>query len=378
MLGDPAQDFLLNGTPNPRLKVKRINRIKMRSHAGAFDQRPHREIFPADTPARTINSEQRGGAAKHRKHWPLGPVPLGKRRTAGIAIFIVLDEFEDHRVGVGAALILIARQGSAIYSLRLTFWLNQNTSMRVKILMKFRDRIAEDWLRTKSKSLLSGLQARWKGPVQDTIVSGMEQGMNPSSVGLELAGRINRSTGKREGGSVALGDWETRQVCDFRRCIVELDEKYFEYDLRNKRSDSLIRRAMSNNSPVTTEKTTILVNQFEARMLKAQCDMLARTEMLSALNRSAFLSVKEAIGKSDLPEIATTRIWDSCGDENVRPSHAALDGQVIVGFDDYFISPVSGAKMMYPGDTSLGAPIEEIRGCRCGVRYCTDFCFGVE
>lgn len=281
-------------------------------------------------------------------------------------------------MGVGAVFIFIARQGSATYSLRLTFWLNRNILMRVKILMKLRDRIAEDWLRAKSKSLLSGLQTRWKGPVQDTIVSGMEQGMNPSSVGLELAGRINRNTGMREGGSVVLGDWETRQVCDFRRCIVELDEKYFEYDLRNRRSDRLIRRAMSNNSPVSTEKTTVLVNQFEARMLKAQCDMLARTEMLSALNRSEFLSIKEAIGKSDLPEIATTRIWDSCGDESVRPSHAALNGQVIVGFEDYFISPISGAKMMYPGDTSLGAPIEEIRGCRCSVKYHTDFCFGVE
>jgi hypothetical protein len=100
MLRNPAQDFLLNGTPNPRLKVKRIDRIKMLSHAGAFDQRAHCEIFPADTLAGAVNAEQRRSAAMRDDDWPFGAKPIGKRTATRIAVFIVLDEFKDYRVRV--------------------------------------------------------------------------------------------------------------------------------------------------------------------------------------------------------------------------------------------------------------------------------------
>ena len=245
-------------------------------------------------------------------------------------------------------------------------------------MLRLRDKRAEQWLRTKSTSLLSGLQVLWTGQVQRTIASGLERGINPNSVGLELAGRINRQTGKREGGSVSLGELELGQVSDFRRCLVELDQTYFEYDLRNKRSDKTVHLAICEKKPLELEKITTLVNQFEAKLLKHQYDILVRTEMLSAINRSAYLSVKKSIDDSGMSELASTRIWNSCGDDKVRPSHKALDGQCLTGFSECFVSPITGAKMMYPGDISLGAPDEEIRGCRCRVIYRTDFAYGEE
>jgi integrase len=49
------------------------------------------------------------------------------RRVLHDYIGSTLIHFEDRRTDVGAAFIFTARQGSAIYSLQLTFWLNQNT-----------------------------------------------------------------------------------------------------------------------------------------------------------------------------------------------------------------------------------------------------------
>jgi hypothetical protein len=40
------------------------------------------------------------------------------------------------------------------------------------------------------------------------------------------------------------------------------------------------------------------------------------------------------------------------------------------------VSP-SGARMMFPGDFSLGAPPEEIINCRCVVKHRVDFLAGV-
>lgn len=243
-------------------------------------------------------------------------------------------------------------------------------------MFKLRDKRAEEWLRTKSTGLLNGIKIIWTGQVQSKIASSLERGINPKSVGLELAGRVNRQTGKREGGSVSLGEFELGQVSDFSRCLVELDQKYFEYDLRNKRCDKTVHRAICEKKPLVLEQVTMLVNQFEAKLLKYQCDMLARTEMISAMNRSEYLSVKKSIDDSGMSELASTRIWDSCGDDKVRPSHKALEGQCLIGLSECFVSPITGAKMMYPGDISLGAPDEEIRGCRCRVIYRTDYAFG--
>lgn len=49
--------------------------------------------------------------------------------------------------------------------------------------------------------------------------------------------------------------------------------------------------------------------------------------------------------------------------ENVRPTHKEAHGQRVFGTRTPFIS--GNSLLMYPGDTSLGASMEELAGCRC-------------
>ncbi len=49
--------------------------------------------------------------------------------------------------------------------------------------------------------------------------------------------------------------------------------------------------------------------------------------------------------------------------ENVRPTHKAAHGRKVSGTGTPF--QVGGSLLMYPGDTSLGATMEEVAGCRC-------------
>ena len=135
-----------------------------------------------------------------------------------------------------------------------------------------------------------------------------------------------------------------------------------------------VRRAIREGVGLPQEKVTLLVNRFEAKVLKQQADLIAQTEMLAAMNRSEWLSIKSAFETGDTPAEAVSRIWDSCGDAKVRPSHKALAGQS-VGLNECFVSPITGAKMMYPGDTSLGASDDEVEGCRCRVRHEVDWCY---
>ena len=58
--------------------------------------------------------------------------------------------------------------------------------------------------------------------------------------------------------------------------------------------------------------------------------------------------------------------WAAVLDEKTRFSHAVADGQV-KGMNDPYI--VNGEHMMYPGDTSMGASLENIINCRCSSLY---------
>jgi len=73
---------------------------------------------------------------------------------------------------------------------------------------------------------------------------------------------------------------------------------------------------------------------------------------------------------------AITKEWDDCGDNRVRRSHASMAQKYGKGrglpLDEPFILP-SGAKMLYPGDQSLGAPAKEIIQCRCRAYYRVDW-----
>ncbi len=58
----------------------------------------------------------------------------------------------------------------------------------------------------------------------------------------------------------------------------------------------------------------------------------------------------------------TTHTWVSMRDERVRDSHWRTDSQTVPINEPFTIN---GYKMMFPGDDSLGAPVEEIINCRC-------------
>jgi uncharacterized protein with gpF-like domain len=65
------------------------------------------------------------------------------------------------------------------------------------------------------------------------------------------------------------------------------------------------------------------------------------------------------------------KIWSATGDDRTRDDHMEMDGQE-VGVDEAFETP-GGDFLMFPGDSSLGAPPEQVANCRCAVEYNVDF-----
>lgn len=249
--------------------------------------------------------------------------------------------------------------------------------IKTAIRFNVRDPRAEQWLRDEAGTLITAIEQDTRNAVRNTMSAGMAEGRNPRNVALDIVGRLNRSTGHREGGVVGLGEREERWSQNARQRLLTLDEGYFGLGLRDKRFDGTVRAAIAAGKPLPVETVDKLVDRYRVNALRHRGETIGRTEALAALNRSEWLATKQAVEQGNLRADAVTRVWDSAGDLRVRPAHKALNGQS-VGIDEPFVSPLTGARMMHPGDMSLGAPGKEIIDCRCRVRTVVDWFAGVK
>lgn len=226
---------------------------------------------------------------------------------------------------------------------------------------------AEAYLRDRSSMLIERLREDVRSNVRTVLQQGMMRGDNPTVTALELVGRYDRTSGHRIGGVIGLAKNQVEWVDNFRNKLVNLDPDYKNNSLRDKRFDRLVDKAIEENRPLSKDDIERMVTRYKDAALKWRGDNIARTESMQALNASEYEAAKQAVDMGALPPENVGREWDATGDRKTRRSHALMDGQT-VGLDEPFVSPLTGAKLMYPGDTSLGAPAEEVAQCRCRQR----------
>jgi len=235
---------------------------------------------------------------------------------------------------------------------------------------------AEAWLRDKSSRLISELTEEARINTQSVIQRGVIDGRNPRSVALDLVGRIDRQTGQRTGGVIGLTQRQEGWVANVRRDLENLDKRYFTRELRDKRFDSLVRKAIESGKPLSSADVERLTGRYKTAALRYRAETISRTEVNRALNQSDREATMQAVDLGAVRLQDVEREWDTSGRSNVRDTHRAMDGQKR-GLDEPFESP-SGARLMQPGDTSLGAPVEEVANCVCRVKTTIDFLAQVE
>lgn len=93
-----------------------------------------------------------------------------------------------------------------------------------------------------------------------------------------------------------------------------------------------------------------------------RADSIARTEVINASNMGSHIAAKA----TNLP---LKKSWIATADHRTRDPHAAANGQE-QKMDEPFI--VDGYKLMWPGDSSLGAGAETTIRCRCTQSFSVD------
>lgn len=232
---------------------------------------------------------------------------------------------------------------------------------------------AEAWLRDQSSRLITQIGEDTRTNVRNIVTTGMQDGRNPRNVALDIVGRVDVSQGgRRVGGVIGLTSGQEGWVRSARNHLENLSDGYFNLELRDKRFDGTVRRAIRDGRPLPGETVDRLVTRYRSNALRYRGETIGRTEAMQSLNRSEYEATLQAVDLGAARTQDVKRVWDSAGDLRVRFSHQRLDGQR-VGLLEPFVSPLSGARMMMPGDTSLGAPADEVINCRCRVRTAVDW-----
>jgi Phage Mu protein F like protein len=167
--------------------------------------------------------------------------------------------------------------------------------------------------------------------------------------------------------SIGLTETQRQAVANYRRLLEAGDAAALQRDLRDRRflpEGSASREAFLAGEPLGARRIARMVEQYRNRYLAYRAETIARTETLRVANEARSEALTQVLGQVDLPADAVTRTWRATRDDRTRDTHAAMDGQVQQGSAP-FVSP-SGARLMFPGDVSLGAPASEIVNCLLG------------
>src|SRR5215813_1374386 len=237
-----------------------------------------------------------------------------------------------------------------------------------------RNPAAETWLTQRSSTQIVEILADQMTMIREYLTTGMAVGANPRTVALDLVGRISADTGRREGGVIGLTQSQMQWVVNYEQELRSDNPlAALERALRDRRFDSVVRRATREGTAIPEEQINAMVRTYTNRAMRYRAETIARTEALTSLHEGQRQAMQQAIQQGIDPD-SVRYIWRTAGDNRMRDSHAAMEGEVAAEGEP-FVSG-DGNYLEYPGDPK--APPEETINCRCWLEPDIDFLASLE
>lgn len=255
------------------------------------------------------------------------------------------------------------------YMLSGIFILTQDLPKRLLFDFDINNPRAESWLRNRSSQLITGnLIPEQRGAIQEMLRAGMARGQNPRTTALDIVGRATGRGQRRVGGVIGLTQQQGQYVANAADDLLQLNPRYFDRVLRDKRFDAMVRESFANGTPLPKATRDRIVARYSAKMLKHRGDTIARTETLAALNAASDEALRQVVENGLTPKDAIVRIWRHSFAPNEREGHLRMNGQRR-GLDEPFTNPLTGAVLQHPG----AGPASEVINCRCRIEHEIDF-----
>lgn len=219
---------------------------------------------------------------------------------------------------------------------------------------------AETWLANHSSQAITEIVEDQRIAIRAALTEGMVKGANPRMTALDVVGRVNAATGRREGGFIGLSAPQERYAAAARAELSSGDpalmRKYLDRGRRDARFDGVVRKAIKEGKTLDAATVSRLAGRYADRLLALRGEIIGRTESMTAINTAQFQTYQQAESKGGL-HTRITKGWKATLDGRERNSHHYLNG-VFVGLNDRFSNG-----LLYPHDPS--GDISERAGCRC-------------
>lgn len=225
---------------------------------------------------------------------------------------------------------------------------------------------AQAWAQQASSEMIERVDENLP-VIREYIAAAVNEGVPNRKVALDIMGRINRMTGRREGGLLGLNSMQTEWAMKARHELHNLDKHYFTREARDKRYDPTVKRAIKAGKPLTQADIDKIAGRYNDILLRKRGQAIARTETLNALRAGEYEGWQQAIEQGLIDKTRLRKQWLATADGRTRDAHRALGGTE-VGFDALFQSP-TGAFLAFPGDTEHGATGDDLVNCRCACLF---------
>ena len=226
------------------------------------------------------------------------------------------------------------------------------------------------FLSGQARSLLDQAAIDEARAVRAILQTGQASGQSARKTALDLIGRISKQTGKRSGGVVGLSGNFAESVANARTQLLSGNatemKKYLLRARRDRRFDASVESAIRDGRPLKADDVNKIVGRYADRLLVTQAETIAQTYVAEAFNEGRDQAWRQIIERSK-GRLTFTKKWKARMDGRERPTHGAMNGQTVQA-DQPFVSP-RGAMLMFPCDSSLGAPLSERARCRCIAEY---------
>ena len=204
-------------------------------------------------------------------------------------------------------------------------------------------------MRNTTLRLIREFTQEQRNATQLALVEGIARGANPRE-----QARIFRD-------SIGLTTRQQQAVSNYRRLLENNSTEALRRELRDRRFDSTVSRAIRTSEPLSDEQIGRMVGRYQERYLRFRSEVIARTEALRAVHQGTEEMYQQAFDNGALNPQDVFRTWVTARDARVRDSHNGMNGQERPP-GEAFVSD-DGNLLRYPGDES--APASETIQCRC-------------
>ncbi len=212
-----------------------------------------------------------------------------------------------------------------------------------------------DYINRYKLNLVQGITSNTREAMRNELAQDIVAGVNP------------KTTARNFKNTIGLTPNQQQAVRNYRGYLENLDRQALQRELRDKRFDPTVLRAIEEGKPLTTAQIDKMVNRYREKYIKYRAEVIARTESLRAVSIGNDLNIRQMILDGDIDLESVRKVWHYVGGPRTRDAHLKVPGLNPGGvmLDRPFVTPLG--PLMFPRDPN-GTAANTVQ-CRCWLTY---------